>query len=533
MTRNSILAAAAGVAIALGLSSATGPSWSQPAPRRAPATSAKAPVVRVSGGQIQGVVVGDIDVYRGIPYAAAPVGDLRWRAPQPVKAWRGVRDASRFGAGCTAPPNGSEDCLFLNVWKPADAKPGAKLPVMFWVHGGGFVGGSGSMYDGTPFVKKGVVYVSINYRMGRAGWFAHPAITKNAPKGEAVDNFGLMDQIAALKWVQANIAAFGGDKTNVTLFGESAGGVSSMYLISVEPTRGLFKRVIAESSFGLAPAFNAAQSERLGAEYFAKKGITGDSAATLAAMRKVPWADLQERLPVGDTQPIIDGKLIKHDSGEAFSSGKEWKVPLMIGGNSFEASLWPTKNPAARLAKLAPLPAQYDPTGAHDARRMINEMVTDYFIGEQDREIARWHVKTGAPVYRYYFSYLPPSQRTPQSNGVAHGGEIAYVFGRSNSNPEDAATSASMIAYWVAFAKYGDPGSAGGVDWPRYDLSREPVMDFSSAGPVVRDHLFDARYDWVRDRRERIALTNDPGMAPLNNINPAHEGERKWVIPGR
>jgi para-nitrobenzyl esterase len=532
-----MLARAVAAAIATGLLLTAVPSWPQPAGRgqaaAVPAQTGAAPILRVAAGQVRGVLVGDVAVYRGVPFAAAPVGDLRWRSPQPVRPWQGVRDASTFSPSCTAPPNGSEDCLYLNVWRPAAARPGAKLPVMVWVHGGGFVNGSGALYDGTPFVKKGVVYVSINYRMGRAGWFAHPAITKNAPKGEAVDNFGLMDQIAALKWVQANIDAFGGDKANVTLFGESAGGVSSLYLITVEPARGLFRRVIAQSSFGLHPAFDARQSERLGADYFAKKGITGDSAATLAAMRKIPWADLQERTGVGDTQPIIDGKLIRQDSGAAFSQGTEIKVPLMLGGNSFEASLWPTRDPAARLAKLGPLPGQYDPAGTGDARRMINDMVTDYFIGGPDREIARWHVRNGAPAYRYYFSYLTPAQRTPQSNGVAHGGEIGYVFGRSTANPEDLATSDSMIAYWVAFAKHGEPGSAGGVAWPGYDLKNEPVLDFSSAGPVVRNHLFDERYDWVRDHREQIALSSDPGMAPLNNINPAHEGERMWVIPAR
>ena len=531
-------AVAAGV-LAATLFGFSTPGWSQQGRGGAGTTTGRAPeavptgkaaVVKVAGGEIQGLLFNDVAVYRGVPYAAAPVGELRWRAPQPVPAWQGVRDASAFSKSCTAPPNGAEDCLYLNVYKPADAKPGANLPVMFWVHGGGFTGGSGAAYDGTPFVKKGVVYVSINYRMGRAGWFAHPAITRNAPKGEAVDNFGLMDQIAALKWVQANIAAFGGDKRNVTLFGESAGGVSSMYLVTVDAAHGLFQKMIAESSFGLAPAFDPAQSEKLGADYFAKKGITGDSAATLAAMRKIPWADLQERTKVGETQPIIDGKLIQRDSGAAFAQGKEMKIPILLGGNSNEASLWATADPAARAAKLGGLPAAFDPAG-HDVKRMINNMVTDYFIGEQDREMARWHVKNGAAAYRYYFSYLPPNRRTPDSFGVQHGGEIGYVFGRAGADPQDAAPAAAIQAYWVAFAKTGEPGKAGGPAWPRYDLAKEPVMEFGSDGPVVKDHLFEARYDWVRDHRDAIAQSADPGIAPLMNANPAHEGPRPWVIP--
>ncbi|SUS03371.1 conserved exported hypothetical protein [uncultured Defluviicoccus sp.] len=495
-----------------------------------PVPTGKANVVAVSGGQVQGVVIDNVAVYGGIPYAAAPVGDLRWRAPQPVAPWKGVRDASAFGKSCTPPPNGAEDCLFLNVYKPADAKPGAKLPVMFWVHGGGFTGGSGSQYDGSSFAKQGVVYVSINYRMGRAGWFAHPAITKNAPKGEAVDNFGLMDQIAALKWVQANIGAFGGDNKNVTVFGESAGGVSSMYLITVDAAQGLFQKMIAESSFGLAPAFDHAQSEKVGADFFATKGVTGDSAATLAAMRKVSWADMQGGTKVGETQPIVDGALIKRDSGTAFSEGRELKVPLLLGGTSNEASLWPTANPVDRLAKLGPLPAEYNPDGKHDAAKVINLMTTDYFIGQPDREMARWHVKHGAPTFRYYFSYLPPNRRTPDALGVPHGGEIAYVFGRSTAEPQDAAMIKAVQAYWVAFAKTGDPGNAGGTAWPKYDLASEAVMDFSSDGPVVRNHMFDARYDWVRDHRARIDATADPGIPPLMNINPAREGPRQWVM---
>jgi para-nitrobenzyl esterase len=550
MMGKSLLGPAIIAAVAYGLVVCVGSSWAQSASasaapsgqaaparggrgpaRPAPVPTGKAEIVKIAGGQVQGLLFNDVAEYRGLPYAAAPVGDLRWRAPQPVAAWSGVRDAAAFGKSCTAPPGGSEDCLYLNVYKPADAKPGAKLPVMFWIHGGGFTGGSGSTYDGTPFVKRGVVYVSINYRMGRAGWFAHPAITKNAPKGEAVDNFGLMDQIAALKWVQANIGAFGGDNKNVTVFGESAGAVSSLYLISVEPTRGLFQKMIVESSFGLAPAFDAAQSEKLGADYFAKKGVTGDSAATLAAMRKIPWPDLQGGTKVGETQPIIDGKLIKRDSGTAFSEGREMKIPLVIGGNSNEASLWPTADPAARLAKLGPLPAAFNPNGAYDARRVINTMVTDYFIGEQDREMARWHTRNGSPTFRYYFSYLAPGARSPQSFGVPHGGEIAYVFGLSTADPQDAATAKSMEDYWVAFAKTGNPDGAGGLAWPRYDLKREPVLEFGSDGPLIRDHLFDARYDWVRDHRDAIGMTADAGIAPLMNANPAHEGPRKWVIP--
>lgn len=539
MSRKGWFAAAAAATLAATLVAVSAPTWSQvpgggagggrPAAPPAPVPTGKAPVVKVSGGEIEGILFDDVAVYRGVPFAAAPVGDLRWRAPQPVVAWQGVRDGSAYGKSCTAPPAGAEDCLYLNVYKPAGAKAGDKLPVMFWIHGGGFTGGSGSQYDGSSFVKKGVVYVSINYRMGRAGFFAHPAITKNAPKGEAVDNFGLMDQVQALKWVRDNIGAFGGDNKNVTVFGESAGAVSDNYLITLDAAQGLFQKMIAESGFGLAAAFDEKQSEKVGADYFAAKNITGDSAATLEAMRKVPWEQMQERTRVGETQPILDGKFIKRDTGTAFSEGKEMKIPYLLGGNSNEASLWPTADAAARKAKLDPMPAGYD-DGTHDPKRMINAMVTDLFISEPDREMARWHTKNGAPTYRYYFSYLPPARRSPDSPGVAHGGEIAYVFGRSTGDPQDLAMVNAVQAYWVAFAKTGDPGSAGGPAWPKYDMKNESVMDFSSDGPVVRTHMNDARFDWVRDNRDKINMTADPGIAPLMNSNPAHEGPRKWVM---
>lgn len=528
--------AAAAVAALCALSA---PTWSQvpqgagrPAAPPAPVPTGKAPAVKVSGGEVEGVLFDDVAVYRGVPYAAAPVGDLRWRAPQPVTAWQGVRDGSAYGKSCTAPPAGAEDCLYLNVYKPAGAKAGDKLPVMFWIHGGGFTGGSGSQYDGTPFVKQGVVYVSINYRMGRAGFFAHPAIRKNAPKGEAVDNFGLMDQVQALKWVRDNIGAFGGDAKNVTVFGESAGAVSDNFLITLDAAQGLFQKMIAESGFGLSSAFDEKQSEKVGADYFATKGVTGDSADALAAMRKIPWEQLQDRTKVGETQPILDGKFIKRDTGTAFSEGREMKIPYLLGGNSNEASLWPTADAAARKAKLDPMPAGYDSDGKGDAKRMINDMVTDLFISEPDREMARWHTKNGAPTFRYYFSYLSPARRTPESLGVAHGGEIGYVFGRGMTDPQDAAMSKAVQAYWVAFAKTGDPGAAGGVAWPKYDMKSESVMDFSSDGPVVRTHMNDARFDWVRDNREKINLSADPGIAPLMNSNPAKEGPRTWVKTG-
>ncbi len=512
MIRKDIFTAAAVAAIAVGLFAQSGTGWSQQAaPGRAavaaPQPTGKAPVVRVTGGQVQGIMFNDIAVYRGIPFAAPPVGDFRWRAPQPVKSWTGVRDAGTFGATCQG--NGAEDCLYLNVWKPAGAKAGDKLPVMVWIYGGSFTSGAGSLYDGTPFVKNGIVYVSFNYRLGRSGWFTHPAITKNKPAGETVGNYGLQDQLAALRWVQANITALGGDKNNVTIFGESAGAISVNYLMTVAQ-RGLFQKAIAESGFGINPGTPLADSEKLGSTFASSKNITGDSPATLAALRAIPWADLQPGMPIGSAGPILDGGLVKRGSDASFDQGLELKIPYMLGGNSNEASLFPTRDPAGRLAKLTGLPASYDPDNTREANRIVNRVVTDYFIGAGDRLLARDHIKTGQPTFRYYFSYLPPAQRAT-SLGLAHGGEIAYVFGRSVTDPQDLATSQAAVAYWSAFAKYGNPGAAGGVNWPKYDLASEPVMEFGINGLAVRNHLFDARYDWALANRTLIAATSDPG----------------------
>jgi len=500
----------------------------------APQPTGKAEIIQVTGGKVEGAYFTadkDIASFRGIPFAAPPLGDFRWRAPQPVKPWTDVRDGSKYGATCQA----SEDCLYLNVWKPAGAKAGDKLPVMFWIYGGSFTSGAGSLYDGTPYAKTGVVYVSINYRLGRSGWFTHPALDKAKPADESVGNYGLMDDIAALRWVQANIEKFGGNKNNVTIFGESAGGISVNYLMTLDATKGLFHKAISESGFGINPGLSMKDTDRpgtdkVGADWSASKGITGDTPEALARMRALPWSDLQGGTPIGSSGPIIDGVLVKRGTDEAFAKGLEHKIPYMLGGNSYEASLFPTANAPARLAKFPNLPASYDPDNTRDAARIVNRVVTDYFIGSNDRQLARDHTKNGATAYRYYYSYLPPAQRAT-AQGLGHGSEIAYVFARATADPQDLATSQATVAYWSSFAKYGNPGAAGGVLWPKYDAASEPVLEFSVNGPVVRNHLFDARYDWAIANRTLIASTADPGVPGAPYAPPAAAAARGAVQP--
>jgi para-nitrobenzyl esterase len=470
-----------------------------------------APAVAVTGGQTAGGIYGDIAIYRGIPFAAPPVDDLRWRSPQPVKPWQGVRDGLAFGGTCTT----SEDCLYVNVYKPVDAAPNAKLPVMVWIYGGAFTGGSSNNYEGQNFAKKGIVYVSLNYRLGRTGWFSHPAITKNAPKDESVSNYGLQDQIAALKWVQKNVAAFGGDTTNVTVFGESAGAISVNYLMIIPETKGLFQKAIAESGFGRSNPAPLARSEQAGATFFTTLGITGDSTDTLKAMRAVPFAKLAGGLSLGAAGPIQDGKLLTIGTGDAFSMGLEAKVPYMVGGNSNEASLFPTANPPARLAAIVTATGgigPYEAPGKGDPGRTVNLMVTDQQIGEPDRLLARAHTENGQTVYRYHFSYVTPAQR--EGFGLSHGGEIGFVFGRSTANPEDAAISAAANAYWAAFAKTGDPGSAGGPAWPKYNNADETVLEFGLDGIHPRNQFHNDRLDWLEAHRAQVAASASAGAAP-------------------
>jgi para-nitrobenzyl esterase len=519
MSKKSMLVAGA---VAISLVSVASIAWSQAQPPAAPARGAPAalpapdkdaPVVAVTGGKTAGGVYGDVAIYRGIPFAAAPVGDLRWRAPQPVKPWTDVRKGLEFGGTCTA----SEDCLYVNVYKPADAKPGAKLPVMVWIYGGSFTGGASNNYEGQSFAKKGIVYVSLNYRLGRTGWFGASAITKNAPKNESVGNFGLQDQIAALKWVQANVAKFGGDPKHVTAFGESAGGISVNYLMITPQAKGLFQQAISESGFNRHEPLPLADADKGGDAYFAGQGVTGDGPDALAKARAIPFATLNAtRIPLGGAGPINDGKLLVQGIEEGFEKGLDGKIPYMLGGNSNEASLFPTADPAGRLAKIKAaspgVAAAYDAVGKGDATREINAIVTDYYITEPDRAVARLHVKHGGPTYRYFMSYVAPAQRAT-ALGMGHGGEIGYVFGRATTNPEDSATTEAANAYWAAFAKYGTPGAAGGLAWPKYDQT-DPALEFAVDGLHARPDWLKARLDWNEVNRAVIVNSAPPLVAP-------------------
>lgn len=465
---------------------------------------ADGPMVKVKQGQAQGTVVDGVAIFKGLPFAAPPVGDLRWRVPRPPAKWSGIRAATAFSSSCAQ----TEDCLYLNVYEPAGTKSGAKLPVMVWIHGGAFLFGSGSSYDGSQFARQGVVVVTVNYRLGRAGWFAHPALTAENPKGP-LGNYGLMDQVAALHWVADNIKGFGGDAKNVTIFGESAGAISVNYLMLAPQAKGLFNKALSESGFGRLPARPISSVEQNGVDFAEKAGVHGSDAAAAKALRALSWSELTANVAgigaVGQLLPMADGKMITGSAAEGFAQGQEAHVPYLLGGNSDEASLTRRGlNAKERFASIQErreaFLAAYDPENTGDADRIIARLITDSSISEPDRDLARLHAQHGNATYVYYFSYTPAAQRATLF-GLPHGGELAYVFNTPRTTPfddEGKAVATAANRYWAQFAKSGDPDSAGGAAWPKFDAADEYVMEFPASGvPVAAKHFHKDRLDWV------------------------------------
>jgi len=508
-----------------------------------PAPSQTLSVVRVESGELQSVVDDGVASFKGIPFAAPPVGDLRWRPPQPAAPWTGVRQAAEFGADCMqgrfgpppapgAPPARvpSEDCLFLNVWRPASAPSGAKLPVMVWIHGGGFMGGSGSfpMTSGVQFAKHGVVLVSLNYRLGRFGFFAFPALSRERPD-ETKGNYAYMDQIAALQWVMRNIAAFGGDPNNVTIFGFSAGGVSVHSLLASPMARGLFHKAIAQSGGsrdsvltarpmrgdGVDPNYPVS-AETIGTTFARSMGIEGTDEAALASLRALSAEQVLRGAPaqpgVGvpsyETTPILDGKLVTETAETAYKARRQPRVPLLLGSNSADTAgnriRAATKEELfARFGRWsAQAKAAYDPDGSTDLAALVSRANDDFGQAEPARFAANAFAANGSPVYLYRFSYVQAAMREQLRAGAPHGGEIGYVFGTLSAGrggaptPEDQAVARMAQGYWVNFAKTGDPNGAGLPTWPRHDPSRDLIFDFrpdgsAGAGPDPRKARLD------------------------------------------
>jgi para-nitrobenzyl esterase len=448
---------------------AAGPAFAEPA------------AAKVESGALAGQATGDVAVYRNIPYAAPPVGALRWKPPQRPLPWTGARDSSANGPSCMqvmnpgGRPNGggasgpvSEDCLTLNVFAPKGA---VHAPVMVWIHGGANTLGAGSIYDGSAFAKDGVVYVAINYRMGPFGFFAHPALTKEASASQPLANYALMDQVAALRWVKRNAKAFGGDPGNITVFGESAGAIDIVALLGTPAADGLFNRAIMESNIGWGEAMPLAKQEANGATVATNLGLPGAN-ATADQLRAAPADKL---LAAGGIRGLagttIDGRMVTQSAYDAFAAGKGLDVPIMIGTNSFEASL------IAGLPGVTPKQESDFVNGA---------------AGAPARWIAGKFNAKGSPAWLYFFSYVKTANRA-NAPGAAHASEIPYVYDWfSYTGPpsaEDEAEAKLLHSCWVAFAKSGAPACATGPKWPTYSSAADQAMEFGTGGDAVRTHL--------------------------------------------
>lgn len=435
---------------------------------------AGAPVAATAAGKVQGAVENGVASWKGIPFAAAPIGPLRWRAPQPVTAWHGIRPATAYSHDCMQKPFPSdaaplgtapaEDCLYLNVWKPAAAR--GKLPVMVWIYGGGFVNGGSSppTYAGDAVARQGVLFVSFNYRVGRFGSFALPGLSRENPDKGLLGNYNFMDQLAALKWVQRNIAAFGGDPANVTIIGESAGGMSVHTLVTSPLTRGLFHKAVVMSGGNAQTAKNATvqDAEAIGENLARAHGIDPAAPDALAKLRALTAEQVTDGLSMVELfqpkpgprtygGPMLDGKLLV-DQEKAYASGNFAHVPMLIGATSADMG---------------------GPTG---------------FMIAGAREASRRIAAQKVPVWAYRFSYVADSIGKP---GAGHATDIPFFFDNAAikyeaaTTPRDVQVGKTISAYLVNFARTGNPNGAGLPNWPRFTATGDELLDFAADGKAV------------------------------------------------
>ena len=490
--------------------------------------------VRIESGLVQGVQAGGLTVYKGVPFAAPPVGALRWREPSPAAPWPGVRPADRFAPACMqigvsmpgeAPPRVSEDCLYLNIWTPRRTVRSAPLPVIVWIYGGGFSNGSASMplYWGDRLARKGAVVVTIAYRVGPFGFLALPALTAESPHRSS-GNYGVEDQIAALAWVKRNIAAFGGDPQRVTIAGQSAGAASVSLLMASPLAKGLFQRAIGESGgvfepILLAPGYQLAHAEKDGEAYAASLG-----AGSLAELRALPASALLAGKRDAITHPVIEPYVLPASPYEVFAAGRQNDVPILIGSNADEARSLVDDLASVKAATFAAditkrwgaLPPQLLAPYPHttDAQAVTARLAfeRDLRFGWDVWTWARLEAATGRnSAYYYHFAHAPPfpAGSVYAGWGPSHFSELWYVFDHLGQEPwrwtpADRALADAMSSYWVNFARTGDPNGPGLAHWPRFETARPRVIHLDQTiavgGVANLESLtaFDAVYAGVR-----------------------------------
>ena len=492
---------------------------------KALATPTKAPVVRIDSGQVRGVEADGVVSYKGIPYAAPPVGKLRWREPQPAQHWSGVRDATKFGPECpqtTDEVPKSEACLTINVLRPATSA--GQLPVMVWIFGGANVRGQTSLYpQGDALAKLGVVFVSMNFRVGRLGFFAHPALLAETPD-EVHGNYGYMDQRSALQWVQRNIAAFGGNPKAVTIFGQSSGGGSVVAHLTSPLSRGLFQRAIMLSPGFPSPRAKAgpltglSDAETTAVDYTRSLGITAEGPAALAALRALPAEKLVEGTDheaeeaalaagkplIGVAGPMLDGKFIVEAPEFVLAAGREAKVAVMIGATDRDHAQGSADSKDELFAIFGANAVQarklYDPQGDQTLDELKQQVFADRSQTEPAHHLADAVARAGHPVYLYRFSYVAESMRG-QLKGALHSSEIPYVFNipaelvGDKVTDDDKKMGELASAYWVSFATTGNPNGGNRPQWPRHDPAVDKLIDFTNNGVVVGPDPLKARLD--------------------------------------
>ncbi len=496
--------------------------------------AAAAPQVQVESGRIAGVATGDVETFLGIPYAAPPVGQLRWRAPQPMPAWQGVRKATQHGHDCMQEPFPSdaaplgtkpaEDCLVINVWRPAGSKSGDRLPVLFWIFGGGNVNGGASpaVYDGEAFARHGVIFVSFNWRVGRFGFFAFPELTRQDADHGLLVNYGYMDSIAALKWVQRNIEAFGGDPKRVTIYGQSAGAGQVKMLLTTPMADGLYAQAIIQSGGAsderpLFKGAGVAAIEQLGVNFARRWNIEGTGAAALKKMRALSAAQVTDgiNLDTSSTQrntysgPVRDGKLLTESLESATAGGRGPKVPLLIGSTTADNSRINERTLDEAFAKTFASVADraraaYLTDPKADPQYVLREMGRDLSYNEPVRYVATKMTAQGLPVYTYRFGYVTNVMRTEWKEGPPHATDIPYAMNTVRAKYGDQLTSgdiamANMVhSYWVNFVRTGNPNGPGLPNWPAYDPRANVIMTFAPDGiPRAIPDPYKARIDAV------------------------------------